>query len=82
MQKEEISWETYISEEKEGEKVDERVGQLLVLLAGRPDLIEGKELMNLSCYIAKRQTNLFPSNREVRFALWKRRARAWLLEDN
>ena len=36
------SWVTYIGEEEEGEKVNERVRQLLVLLAGGPDLTEGR----------------------------------------
>jgi hypothetical protein len=75
------SRDTYISEEEEGEKVDKRGGQLLVLLASSPNLIEG-ELTNILFSCKKRQTNLFPSNREVSFAFWKGRTRTWLLENN
>ena len=75
-------WNTYISEEEEGEKVDKRGGQLLVLLASSPNLIEGEELTYILISCAKQQTNLFPSNREVSFAFWKGRTRTRLLEDN
>jgi len=52
-------FQTHISEEKEGEKVDESVRQLLVLLAGSPDLIEEKELISLSCFLVKDKLTCF-----------------------